>query len=83
MSPRLFQVLLATLLLPGCGGKHAGGGTGLTNPTECPTAHENSAGKVANEAYLRAHSDQTQTVTIKLRSLPWANPCPGCFAPQR
>lgn len=76
MSLRLFRVLIATAFLVGCGGKHAGTGTDLpsTSPTECPTAHEDSAGKVANEAYLRAHSDQTQTVTITLRSLTWANP---------
>jgi len=70
-------MLIATLfLLLGCGGKHASNGVSppSTNPTECPTAQESGAGKIAHEAYLRAHVDQTQTVTVKLRSLPWTNP---------
>ncbi|HKY38557.1 MAG TPA: hypothetical protein VJN18_21585 [Polyangiaceae bacterium] len=40
----------------------------------CPDARESGAGKVTHEAYLRAHSEQTQVVAIKLRRLPWANP---------
>lgn len=68
------------LLLPGCGAKHADNPPGqrppsvAVDPLSCPDARESSAGKVTHEAYLRAHSEQTQVVTIKLRPLAWANP---------
>ena len=48
------------------------------DPVQCPQVQESSVGKIAHEAYLRAHSDLTQSVTVKLRELPWDPPaCAG------
>lgn len=74
---------------PGSGG--AGGGrtdAGSTVPDgapdsavvdagQCPETRESSAGKISHEAYLRAHSDLTHSITVKLRDMPWDPPACG------
>lgn len=77
------RLLAVGLLLPGCGGaKHAGSSSEpahpplsvTVDPLVCPETLESGTGKVAHEAYLRAHSDQTQWVAVHLRPIRWGNP---------
>jgi len=91
MSTYLFRILPVSLLLLACGGRHSGDSPGPSSPgiaidaVECPGAQESISGKVGHEAYLRAHSEETQTVTVHLRPVQWKNSAcasaatsPGC-----
>lgn len=68
------------LLLAGCGSSRTDSPPGqephsvAVDPLSCPKTTESSAGKLSHEAYLRAHPQETQRVTIRLRPLEWANP---------
>jgi hypothetical protein len=63
------------LAFVGCGStSHTGGpDNAAVDANGCPGARESAASKISHEDYLRAHTDETQGVTVWLRPLPWAN----------